>query len=244
MIKIGVAAAFTYPDNNRAVFSKKTLCYIEKDMAAYLSQFNAMPILIPDLNDKALFPFLEKMDGFVFQGGADFAPITYGEKPIGKWQGDQKRDDFELQAMDWAMSNKKPILGICRGMQLLNVYLGGTLYQDIPSQTTNATKHHDVSVYDQLNHDIIIKESSVLGSIYSTKEKVNSIHHQAIKDLGKGLEIVATSSTDNIIEAVEWTEAEKGKVMGVQWHPEFMYNSNVKLMDPIPLYQQFISHCI
>jgi len=242
-----------YPDIKRKVFGHKTLCYLEKDMAQYLSRENIMPILVPDLNKKELEKFLSEMDGFVFQGGSDIAPQTYKDTPIldGKWQGDPNRDAYELKIMDFAIKNDKPVLAICRGFQLMNVYFGGTLYQDIGTQRAGSIKHRDAEVYDQLNHGIEFIEGKLLDRLHQIKcqvetpdtTRVNSVHHQGVKETGKELEVLAHCPEDGLIEAFLWKDAEEGKVMGVQWHPEFFYNSHEQLINPDFVYDHFLGFC-
>jgi len=247
MKKIGVASAFMYPDKDRAVFGQKSLCYIEKDMARYLSHVEALPILIPDLEKAGLDHFLGQLDGFVFQGGTDIAPESYGQPTIENdaWPGDPIRDQFELSIMDYAVRNGKPILGICRGFQLMNVYFGGTLFQDIASQRPNSIVHRDANLYDQLNHDIKFTPGAFLAALYDEEKKgrVNSVHHQGVDKLGKDLDVYATCDEDELIEAFGSTQFESGKVMGVQWHPEFFHNSTTPLIDGNTLYSQFLNHC-
>ncbi len=117
MLKIGISACFMYPDLTRPVFGKKTLSYLENDMARYIAQKGILPVLIPDLEKEILKDLLEEMDGFVLQGGNDLAPQTYGEEAIldGKWKGDSYRDHYELRILDFAVKSDKPVLGICRG---------------------------------------------------------------------------------------------------------------------------------
>lgn len=247
MIKIGVSACFLYPDVSRTVFGPKTLCYLEQDMARYLSRPGVMPILIPDLPKPELIPILAEMDGFVFQGGTDIAPASYGESPIeeGRWQGDAFRDEYELHLMDYAMKHEKPIFGICRGFQLMNVYFGGNLYQDIATQLETPVQHRHASQYDQVHHDIQLESGSFLAELYADESlrTINSVHHQAVKDLGSNLAIQALSAEDGLIEAVSWNEAAPGKVMGVQWHPEFFHNSQVPLINPHRIYDTFLQFC-
>jgi len=247
MKRIGVSACFDYPDPNRTVFGPKTLNYVEQDMARYLYRFDAFPILIPNLADQDLTPFLSEFDGFVFQGGTDIAPSTYGETPLpnSKWPGDPPRDNYELKVMDFAIRSKKPVLGICRGMQLLNVYFGGTLYQDLETQFSREVKHRDALQYDQIVHQVDFPGQGLMEDIHgkSTSYWVNSVHHQGIKSLGQDLEALAHSVDDGLIEAIQWTRTEPGKVMGVQWHPEFFNNCGNDLIDESKVYRHFLSFC-
>ncbi|HXH19363.1 MAG TPA: gamma-glutamyl-gamma-aminobutyrate hydrolase family protein [Chitinophagales bacterium] len=248
MLRIGVPCCFLYPDKNRTVFSPKTLCYIDKDMARYLSRKDVMPVMIPDLEDEELYPFLNEMNGFVFHGGTDVAPQTYHEEPIleGKWPGDAYRDAFELKILDYAVKNDVPVLGICRGFQIMNVYFGGTLYQDIATQKPNSLVHRDAEKYDQLSHPIALNEGKLLYKLYKDEPEktVNSVHHQGVKDLGKDLEVLAYCPIDGIVEAIGWKGAEEGRVMGVQWHPEFFYNyKNGKLINADKVYENFLKLC-
>lgn len=245
MLKIGVSACFLYPDADRNLFKTKQLNYLENDMASYLARKNAMPILIPDIPEDHLECFFMELDGLVLQGGADIAPASYNEVPIGHWKGDAYRDAYELKLIDKAVKQKKPILGICRGMQLLNVYFGGTLYQDIQTQHEGALKHRDAGRYDRLAHVIEFTEGGKLEQLYSNHKQpvVNSVHHQGVKELGKGMITEAKSSADGIIEAIAWTGADLGKVYGVQWHPEFSATLGDQLIPAAPLYDMFLGHC-
>ena len=240
MIKIGVTPCMMYPDESRTSFAPKKLNFMVQDMARYLNREGVLPVLIPSLASDSLKLFVENMDGIVLQGGDDIAAETFGEEPIGSWKGDRERDLIELEILKYAMEFGKPVFGICRGFQLMNVYFGGTLYQDIPTQFETETLHKGTD-YDQNTHAISIKKNSFLYRISDFKKeaKVNSIHHQGIKTLGKGLEPIAWGA-DNLVEAFYHEENPAGNVMGVQWHPEFNWNNDSNLLDADRLYDHFL----
>src|SRR5690554_2677668 len=246
MLKIGVTACFMYPDLNRSVFGKKTLSYLENDMARYIGQKGVLPILIPDLEEGLLVEVLAEMDGFVMQGGTDISPEAYGEAPImdGKWPGDPYRDQYELKILDFAIRSGKPVLGICRGLQLMNVYFGGTLYQDNATQRNTSVAHRNARLYDTVSHEIEFTAGKILDRVYAgePKSKVNTVHHQSIKALGDNLEVLAICPEDGTIEAIGYSGAAEGKVMSVQWHPEFSSSLKDELIDDQRLLTVFLNH--
>lgn len=241
MIKIGISACFMYPDRERVVFGPKSLSYVENDLTRYVSRKGILPVLIPDVEDSLLADILHEMDGFVLQGGADLAPETYGERPIGKWKGDAYRDRYELKIVDYAIKNAKPLLGICRGFQLMNVYFGGTLYQDTQTQRPGANTHRSAEMYDTIKHPIQFVPGRFLADLYADESDpyVNTVHHQAVKDLGRDLEVYAVSE-DGLIEAFGYTGEAPGKVFGVQWHPEFTPTLQEELINADVLYGAFL----
>ena len=244
MIKVGVSSCFMYPDESRDYFAPKTLCYLENDMARFLASEQVMPVLLPDVENQDLMKICAEMNGFLFQGGSDIAPETYGEKPLhpDKWHGDPHRDQYELKILDYAVNHQKPVLAICRGFQLMNVYFGGTLYQDIDEHHSGAIGHKNKDAYDQWIHTIEFTPGKLLDELHPHQDprRVNSIHHQGIKVLGAGLEIAATCEEDGMIEAFYWTGCQPGKVMGIQWHPEFFHNFEGELIDAKILYRHFL----
>lgn len=241
MIRLGVSACFMYPDPNRSVFGHKTLAYFEQDMARFLSRKGVMPVFLPDLPWEELEQFLLEMDGFVFQGGADIAPQTYGDDPIenNRWPGDSFRDQYELKIFDFAVKNNKPILAICRGFQLANVYFGGKLYQDLNLLTQTKVEHRNAEKYDKIFHKVSCSSENLLSKIYNKSELiVNSVHHQGIKQLGEGLIVDAICPDDKLVEAFHH---ETYPVLAVQWHPEFSSNLKGIVEDPKPLFDHFLS---
>ncbi|MBC9797347.1 gamma-glutamyl-gamma-aminobutyrate hydrolase family protein [Sinomicrobium weinanense] len=243
MIRIGITSCFMYPDKERNVFGPKSLNYLENDMVRYVTRKGVLPVLLPDVDDLYLNNILSEMDGFVLQGGTDIAPETYGEKPIGKWKGDAYRDRYELKILDFAIKNSKPVLGICRGFQLMNVYFGGSLYQDTSTQNPEIGPHRSADLYDTVRHPINFVEDTYLANLYKdeTDPYVNTVHHQAVKELGKDLEVYALSA-DGLIEAFGYTGEPAGKVVGVQWHPEFFHTIKEELIDADKLYEAFLQH--
>ncbi|MGH7196124.1 MAG: gamma-glutamyl-gamma-aminobutyrate hydrolase family protein [Candidatus Saccharimonadales bacterium] len=182
-----------------------------------------VPVLIPIIkNQDTLEELYKNLDGLLFAGGNDIDPRLYGEEPMTQTVDvSPKRDTSEFNLMRWTLRDKKPILAICRGMQLLNIVCGGTLYQHLASQMPSAEDHelssHKKNV-EHITHHLKVDPSSKLAEIIkATTIGANSHHHQAIKEIGAGLKVSAKSE-DGMIEAVELSNAPY--VIGVQCHPE------------------------
>ncbi|HEY7479938.1 MAG TPA: gamma-glutamyl-gamma-aminobutyrate hydrolase family protein [Gemmatimonadales bacterium] len=183
-----------------------------------------LPVMIPLLEDDGTLRALyDRMDGVLIPGGVDMDPSNYGETPLPTCgRLDPARDRVELQFARWAIAEGKPLFGLCRGLQIVNVALGGTLYQDIAAQRNDAIKHDyfPTAGYsrDHLAHSVTVTSGSRLDAMVGTAPlRVNSMHHQAVKDLAPGLAPTAVAP-DGLIEALESTD--QPFVLGVQWHPE------------------------
>jgi len=180
------------------------------------------PVLIPLLDDQArLRAIYERLDGIVFPGGADVAPQEYGEEPIDNLNiVEPERDRTELTLARWAFDDDLPTLGICRGQQLLNVALGGSLYQDLRHQKVTTVEHSDADgrARTALMHGVRLDPESRLAQLIDeTSIEVNSLHHQAVKSLAPALRVTGKSD-DGVIEAIE--SPERRFWIAVQWHPE------------------------
>ena len=184
-----------------------------------------------------------KVSGLILSGGRDVHPSTYGRKDsLNICVTHRKRDEVELFLMNSAMRDSLPILGICRGHQILNAILGGDLYQDIPTQyeSDSLIVHRDPEEQEYVFHSIQLDTSSALYKLYGTHEfTVNSFHHQAVKVEGNGMRIVA-HATDGLNEASEWAKGIEDRwIIGVQWHPEKQYQNSSKHLG---LIKDFIGH--
>lgn len=190
----------------------------------------AVPVLLsPDLDDEMLNSCLAGLDGVFLAGGNDVAPECFGEDPIAELgEVNPLRDQFEMRLLKKACEMGMPVLGICRGIQSMNVALGGTLWQDLPSQyrdeNGNAPIAHRQKRPDcYQSHTVNVRPGTKLHAIVGADSlRVNSFHHQAVKKAADGL-VVSAVSTDGVIEAVEWPE--HPFFVGVQWHPERYFES-------------------
>ncbi len=197
-----------------------------------------VPVVLPiEMSDEDADRIVETCDGFLFTGGQDVAPELYGTKDTtGTVIPSPERDKLETLLLTKALQADKAILGICRGLQFINAFLGGTLWQDLPSQHPSDIVHRQGKPYDVPTHKV-----SLSGDLRTLLGKdaleVNTLHHQAIKDLGKDL-IPMAESPDGLIEAVKM----EGKrfVCAVQWHPEYMFKTDA---DSLRVFSWFVENC-
>ncbi len=226
-LKIGISACFFHPDPTRRAAPSKTLQWVEQSTAHWVMAGGALPVMIPSpegdtaRGEITLAHYAQWLDGVVMHGGADVWPGTYGEEPLRpEWAGDRVRDEYEIALVRAFMDAGKPVFGICRGLQLINVAFGGSLYQDITTQHAGARVHRDGPLYDRLFHGVDLVEGSRLHQLVgaSTSRTINSVHHQAIKQLAPGFVAEAHCPEDGVIEAIRHTG--NAWVAAVQWHPE------------------------
>lgn len=187
-----------------------------------LENLGALPIMIPlQMSEATLRGIFDRLDGLFLPGGEDLDPSAYGhERHPQLGAPDKERDRTELILTRWALEEGMPLLGVCRGIQVINVVCGGTLYQDLPSQRADLTKHdYFPPAFERfrISHQVAIEPDSRLARALGTVHKVNSMHHQGIDLLGRGLRIVARAE-DGLAEAVELPALPFA--VGVQWHPE------------------------
>jgi putative glutamine amidotransferase len=249
---IGVSARIYHPGTPgihvSGVFTK-TLHYLEQSVAHWVLSGHAMAVMVPAVTadsivtrtDLDLDDYAAALDGLVLQGGNDVAPEGYGEAALHPdWQGDRVRDRYEIALIEAFVRAGKPVFGICRGLQLLNVMHGGTLLQDIATQRPDARAHREPGRYERHFHEVEFVPGTRLAALYPGIERAtaNSIHHQGIKDLAADFVVEARCPEDGMIEAVR--RRGPGYVAAVQWHPEFHDRGDPAMLDDGPILQDFL----
>ena len=203
--------------------------FINKAYLVAVKQNGGLPMPIPILEDlDEMKAYLDLIDALMLPGGDDIDPMFFGEDPHRKLGIVRPEiDKYELDLLKLAFEADMPVFGICRGQQIINVARGGTLYQDIHEQSGKETILHQQTYRVSTGiHRVSIKEGSLLHGIFgNTEVRTNTMHHQAVKDLGKDL-IVTATSPDGIIEGIESTD---GKIIGVQWHPELLIQTQEEM---------------
>jgi putative glutamine amidotransferase len=197
--------------------------YCRRNYIRGVGQAGGVPLLLPPLTDRdEIRTCAGRLDALLLSGGGDLHPLLFGEQP--HWQlgeFDPERDEFEIQMLRLMMDLNKPVLGICRGIQVINVALGGTLYQDLASQQPQSLQHKQEASRRYPNHTVAVSPGSRLSAILGVARlQVNSLHHQAIKDIASGLTVTARAG-DGVIEGIETPG--RPWLVGVQWHPEGMW---------------------
>lgn len=210
---------------------------LNQNYAENIRRTGGVPLLA--VNNDCIEEYADLADGLLLSGGKDVGTARYGQEQKYDFViTDPQRDDLEWKLIKAFIDRKKPIFGICRGIQVLNVYFGGTLTQDIPDQLGG---NHAKGVC----HPLEIKKDSILGQLFGESMEVNSYHHQSLDQLGKGL--IATAWSDaNGHRIVEAIEHETLPIWSVQWHPERMTGAKTNpesCVDSLPIFQHFIDQC-
>ena len=195
-----------------------------------LANAGALPLMIPLVDDDTLRGIYDSLDAVFLPGGADIDARTYGEDPHHNSDTtDRERDRVEVALARWAIEDDKPVLGVCRGLQLINVAAGGTLYQDLAEEFPGSIKHdyfpfaHEHFARDYLAHEVSVAEGTRLAQFVGAGAlKVNSMHHQGIRALGRGL-VATAAAPDGLIEGLEGENS--SYLVAVQWHPEALTDS-------------------
>ena len=202
-----------------------------------IEKAGGIAVMLPLTEDEnTLNTLLEKIDGLLLTGGHDVSPSLYGEERLDVCaETCPERDNMEKYIAIAAIKADKPILGICRGLQLLNALLGGTLYQDLPTQFPSDICHRQKPPYDKPAHRVSLEEGTPLYTLFGKASlNVNSCHHQGIKDLAPRLKAMAFAP-DGLTEAVYMPD--KKFVWAVQWHPEFAYKTD---RDSLEILKRFV----
>lgn len=200
--------------------------YSPRDFSSAVSEAGGLPVILPINEPDLIKKYAEVIDGLILAGGQDVSPHLYGEdKREVTHETFPARDAAEMALIEEMLEKGKPILGICRGLQLLNVFYGGTLYQDLSEKEGIYEKHVQDISSEQPIHEVKVDSTSYLRTILPEVVSVNSLHHQIIRELGEGLRATAISK-DGVIEAVESEESEQN-IVAVQWHPESSYMEDI-----------------
>lgn len=200
---------------------------LHEEYISAVKEAGGVPFLLPGLDSSELVAvYYNQLDGFIFSGGGDVDPFYYNEEPLqGLGEVTARRDCFELALARLVLQGDKPAMGICRGMQVLNIASGGDIYQDIQGQGVTKQLHNQQAARWHSIHSVEVDQTSYLFQLAQKATfKVNSFHHQAVRQVGERLRAVAWSK-DGLVEALESFSEENrncelGRIIGVQWHPE------------------------
>ena len=197
-----------------------------------------LPVVLPlDLSEEDADRIVKTCDGFLFTGGQDVSPALYGmQDATGTVVSSPERDQLESLLLSKALQADKAVLGICRGLQFINAFLGGTLWQDLPSQHPSEIVHRQGKPYGVPTHQVTLR-GDLRVLLGKDLLEVNTLHHQAVRDLGKGLVPMAVAP-DGLVEAVQLPG--KRFVWAVQWHPEYLFRTDA---NSLAIFSFFVEHC-
>lgn len=215
---------------------------IVPDFFNAVREAGGVPVLLPLENNPAdVAEILDRLDGFLYPGGPDINPLLFGEETLPECGNIiPQRDRVELELMPEILKTKKPVLGICRGIQSMNVALGGTLIQDIPAQVKSKVRigHYQKAGNPVRTHLVrVVKDTLLYDIVKKDTLQVNSFHHQSCRELGRGV-VLDASAADGVVEAISL--AEHPFFLGLQWHPEHLFSNDE---DTMKIWKAFVSSC-
>ncbi|GAW92516.1 gamma-glutamyl-gamma-aminobutyrate hydrolase family protein [Calderihabitans maritimus] len=214
--------------------------YLRVNYCRVIEACGGLPFILPAVTTKELIKnYCERLDGLILSGGGDVDPTFFGEEPLpGCGKIDPERDYWEINLVQKWLTTGKPLLAICRGMQVLNIAAGGDIYQDIYSQLSVTIKHQqEAPPWHPTHHVSIIPDTKLYSIMGKLSWRVNTFHHQAIRRPAPGFTVSARAA-DGVVEALEATSF--GFVIGVQWHPECMWKRDPKAK---ALFETFVKEC-
>lgn len=222
-MRIGIAADAN--QQTTSIINQKLANFAPKPFIDVMAKHDVLPVIIPILPAKLAAQSIEGLDGLIMPGGYDIAADYLGEEPhAGIGATYRPRDESEFALLKAALAAHIPVLGVCRGIQVINVVMGGTVYQDLPSEYPGKglLQHSQKSLGNLPVHHVEIAQDSALGQTLGRQCLVNSRHHQAVRDVAPGLRAVA-KAPDGVIEAIENEDA---SIQAVQWHPENLWQND------------------
>jgi len=232
---IGISGSILIAEGG--VFTGYQRAYVNHAYVEAVIKAGGIPFIIPFNIDKEITKEqIKYIDGLILSGGHDIFPQLFGEEPrqnIGETFLD--RDNFDILLLKTAVDQKKPVLGICRGHQIINVAFGGTMYQDLSYNKDIYIKHSQATKWDRPTHAVEVKENSFLSKIFGKEGLVNSFHHQIVNKVADGFKITALSK-DGAVEGIENISDDKF-ILGVQWHPESMIHTD---KNSVKLFEKFV----
>lgn len=206
--------------------------YVNEDYVLSVIANGGVPFILPVTTDESIIEsYIDNIDALILSGGHDIFPLNYSDQPLQKiGEVYPDRDNYDFKLLELAIRKDIPILGICRGFQIINVFHGGSLYQDLSYRDEETFKHNQGHSSDLVTHTIHIKKDSKLFLLLEDEKiLVNSFHHQIVKEVGDDLEVSAQAE-DGVVEAIEHKSYKF--MLGVQWHPEMLHKKE-KLMNNI-----------
>ena len=245
-LRIGITARLARGDALALGARRKDLLGAESGLVNSVCEAGALPLVLAwprglaaETSRQQARAAADAIDALIVQGGADVAPELFGARPLRpEWAGDAERDRYELELIERMLGYGKPVLGICRGCQLLNVVFGGSLHQDLLLQRDGSIAHSDPALYEAHTHAVRLVPGGMLASLHGREHgDVASAHHQGIDRLGDALVAEGWCAEDGLIEAIR---ARTGWAVGVQWHPE-LHADRSTLLDRMPLFRALIA---